>query len=125
VALDIAGERVLGVLDLGFYEASRGTRCPIVYRVRRPCPACGGSVRQGDASCEVCGGAREAEQERITVLSVPAGVRDGHHVPVDGADGALVVVRVGPRPRDPTLVRAAAAVGLLAAVLFLAFLFFA
>jgi hypothetical protein len=125
MALDSGEERVLGVLDLGFYEAFRGARCPIVYRIQRPCPACGGSGREGDEPCEVCGGAGEAEQERITVLSVPAGVQDGNHVRVEGEDGAFVVVRVGPRPRDSKLVRAGAAIGLAAAVAFLAFLFLA
>jgi hypothetical protein len=123
VALDVRDEDALGVVDVGFYEASRGIRRPIVYRTRRPCPACHGTAGQGAEACEVCAGVGETEQERITVLSVPAGVRDGSHVRVEGEGGAFVVLRVAPRPRDPRLVHAAAAVGLAAALVFLAFLF--
>jgi hypothetical protein len=122
VASDLRRETALGRVDLGFYEASRGARRPIVYRVRRPCRACSG--REGDEPCAVCAGAGETEQERITMLSVPAGVQDGTRLRVEGEDGAFVVARVGPRPRDSRLVRAAAIMGLVAALVFLTFLFF-
>ena len=114
---------VLGTVELTSYEADRGARPTVVYRTRRRCWACGGSGEADAGPCGLCAGTGETELERIAVLSVPAGVEDGHHVPIAGENGACVLVRVRPRPRDSTLLRAAAAVGLVAALGFLAFLF--
>ena len=95
-----------------------------------------GTVRRTDDSgevvllqlvtCEACGGSGDAggvtEREREALVSVPAGAEDGEQIPIDGDPAAFVVLRVRPQPPDSTLVRAAAAAGLLAAVGFLAFL---
>jgi molecular chaperone DnaJ len=89
------------------------------------CEECGGSGRLVSESCPQCGGAGEAEQERESFVSIPSGAEDGDRIPLDSDRGAFVVLRVRPQPPDSTLVRAVAAVGLLAALGFLGFLFLA
>jgi hypothetical protein len=59
--------------------------------------------------------------EGETEITIPAGIEDGATVPV-GKDGEHVVVRVRPQPRDPAILRMTAALGLVAALAFLAFL---
>jgi hypothetical protein len=61
------------------------------------------------------------EVEGEAEITIPARVEDGATVPV-GKDGEHVVVRVRPQPRDPAALRVAAALGLVAALAFLAFL---
>ena len=65
------------------------------------------------------------ELEREVELSIPSGAEDRERVPLNGDDGAFAVLRIRPQPPDSTLLRTAAAAGLLAAVGFLAFMFFA
>ena len=132
----------VGYVELGFYEAMRGGKRLVRYsrRVERsPCDACAGrgTLRRTDDSgdavllqlmtCEACEGSgyRDGarEQEREVLISIPAGAEDGEQIPIEGDPGAFVVLRVSPQPPDSTLVRAAAAAGLLAALGFLAFLF--
>jgi molecular chaperone DnaJ len=83
------------------------------------CSACGGSGRTA-AACDVCGGSGETEERREVEVTIPSGVEDGARLPLD--DGSHVVVRVGSQPVDSVAVRAAAAVGLVAALAFLVFL---
>jgi hypothetical protein len=136
----------VGYIELGFYEAMRGGRRLVRYSTRESaaketCDGCSGrgTVRRtGDSgdvvlpqlvTCEECGGsgrrcgAKETEQEREVLLLVPPGTEDGDKIPIEGDPGAFVVLRVQPQPPDSTLVRAAAAAGLLAALAFLAYLF--
>ena len=140
---DTAG--AVGYIELGFYEAMRGGRRLVRYTSRaesaESCGACSGrgTVRRTDDSadvvllqlmtCEACGGSGRhggvREEEREVLVSVPSGSEDGDRIPIEGDAGAFVVLRVGAQPPDSTLVRAAAAVGLLAALAFLAFLFLA
>ena len=82
----------VGYIELDYYEAMRGGRRLVRYR------------------------------DREVLLSVPEGAQDGQQIPVEGGDGAVVVLRVKPKPLDSRLVRATAAAGLLAAVGFLVFL---
>jgi molecular chaperone DnaJ len=84
------------------------------------CEDCGGTGR-GRVACDYCGGSGEVTLESETEITIPAGVEDGATVPV-GKSGDHVVVRVRPQPRDPAVLRAAAALGLVAALGFLAFL---
>ena len=84
------------------------------------CAVCGGSGRAA-VGCERCGGSGRVEVEREAEVTIPSGVENGARVPV-GPDGEHVVVRVQPQPRDPAALRVAAALGLVAAVAFLAFL---
>ena len=84
------------------------------------CADCGGSGRAA-APCEYCEGTGEVKVAGETEITIPAGVEDGANVTV-GRDGEHVVVRVRPQPRDPAALRLAAALGLIAAVGFLAFL---
>jgi molecular chaperone DnaJ len=140
---DTAG--AVGYIELGFYEAMRGGRRLVSYTSRagsaESCGLCSarGTVRRTDDSgdvvlvelvtCEACGGSGRRggirEQEREVLVSVPSGSEDGDRIPIEGDPGAFVVLRVGAQPPDSTLVRAAAAVGLLAAIGFLTFLFLA
>ena len=90
----------VAVVELGFYEAARGARRTVRYR-----------------------GHGEIELEREVELSIPSGAEDGERLPLNGDDGAFAVLRVRPQPPDSTLLRTTAALGLLAAVGFLAFLF--
>ena len=84
------------------------------------CEACGGTGRvAGD--CEECGGSGEVEAEREVEVTIPSGVEDGARVPL-GDDGEHVVIHVRPQPRDPAVLRFAAALGLVAALGFLVFL---
>jgi molecular chaperone DnaJ len=85
-----------------------------------PCPACFGEV------CPLCDGEGIVPAERRIRLLVPAGVEDGTELRVggDGNDAGagsipgdlLVRVSVLPPPRDPTIVRYAAFVLMLAGV---------
>jgi DnaJ-class molecular chaperone len=84
------------------------------------CEQCGGTG-SAVAACKECGGSGEIEVEREVELTVPSGVEDGARVPL-GAEGEHVVVRVRQQPREPALLRVAAALGLVAALGFLAFL---
>jgi hypothetical protein len=96
----------VGYIKLGFYEAMLGGRRLVRYTRR-------------NESAEPCG----AKEQREVLVSIPAGAEDGEQIPIEGDPGAFAVLRVSPRPPDSTLVRVVAAVGLLAALGFLAFLF--
>jgi molecular chaperone DnaJ len=89
------------------------------------CEGCGGSGRLVSEACPQCGGAGETVQEREALVSVPSGAEDGDRIPLEGDPGAFVVLSVRPQPPDSTLVQASAALGLLAALCFLAYLFLA
>ena len=84
------------------------------------CEDCGGTGR-ASADCDYCGGSGEVKVQGEAEITIPAGVEDGATVPV-GKDGEHVVVRVKPQPRDPAILRVTAALGLVAALGFLAFL---
>jgi curved DNA-binding protein len=101
----------VGYIELGFYEAMRGGRRLVRYTSRN----------EGAKTCGVCSD-RHGE-EREVLLSVPPGSEDGDQIAIEGDSGAFVLLRVSPPPPDSTLVRAAALVGLLAALGFLTFLF--
>jgi molecular chaperone DnaJ len=84
------------------------------------CEACGGTGRvAGD--CEECGGSGEVEAEREVEVTIPSGVEDGARLPL-GDHGEHVLIHVRPQPRDPAVLRVAAALGLVAALGFLVFL---
>jgi hypothetical protein len=81
-------------VELGFYEAARGTHKTIRYR-------------------------RGADERELDLL-FPPGIADGDRFQLPGEEDAVVEVRVAPRPADSRLVRAAAALGLVVAVSLLA-----
>jgi molecular chaperone DnaJ len=89
------------------------------------CLTCGGSGRIASGACEECDGSGEVEVTREAEVTIPAGVEDGTCLPLDDPDGPHVVVGVRPQPRDSTILRATAAVGLAVALAFLAFLLLA
>lgn len=84
------------------------------------CQDCGGTGRAA-ADCDYCGGSGEVRVESEMEITFPAGIEDGASVPL-GKHGEHVVVRVRPQPRDPAILRVTAALGLVAALGFLAFL---
>ena len=107
-----------GELQLGFYEAARGGRRRVPYTARAVCAFC---MAEPCVGCDYCGGSGEVRVERETKITIPAGIEDRATVPLD-KHGEHVVVRVRPQPRDPALLRVTAALGLVAALGFLAFL---
>ncbi|MGZ4256479.1 MAG: DnaJ domain-containing protein [Gaiellaceae bacterium] len=86
------------------------------------CEACSGSGQMVGEACPECEGEGDLELDREAEVSIPSGVEDGRRIELDGLDS--VVVRVAPQPRDSTLLRGAAAVGLVLALGFLALLLF-
>jgi molecular chaperone DnaJ len=84
------------------------------------CPDCGGSGRGPGASCPECGGAGTLATERELRLAVPAGVRDGDRLRVDGVEGQISVT-VLPRPAERRAVRLLAIAALFAAVALLVY----
>lgn len=107
-----------GELELGFYEAARGGRRRMPYTARAVCAFC---MAEPCVGCDYCGGSGEVRVERETEITIPAGIEDGATVPL-GTYGEQVVVRVRPQPRDRAILRVTAALGLVAALGFLAFL---
>jgi len=122
IGADYHAKPAPGELELGFYEAARGGRRRVPYTARAVCAFCmaDGTGRTA-ADCDYCGGSGEVRVERETEITIPAGVEDGATVPL-GKHGEHVVVRVRPRPRDPAILRVTAALGLVVALGFLAFL---
>ena len=86
------------------------------------CEACGGDGRLVGETCAECQGNCELERDREAEVSIPSGVADGERIELDGVDA--VVVRVAPQPPDSTLLRGAAAAGLVLALGFLVLLLF-
>jgi DnaJ-class molecular chaperone len=108
-------------VELGFYEAARGTRKRIRYRREAECTRC---ESVAETHCPACGGSGLIEEERELDLLFPSGIVDGDRCRLPGDDEAFVHVHVAPPLVDSALVRTAAALGLLVAVLFLALLLF-
>ena len=117
-------------VELGFYEAARGGRRRVPYTARAVCAFCtaeacvgcdGGGTGRIATDCDYCGGSGEVRVESETEITIPAGIGDGATVPL-GKYGEHVVVRVRPQPRDRAILRVMAALGLVAALAFLAFL---
>jgi DnaJ-class molecular chaperone len=80
------------------------------------CPSCGGTGRVAPERCARCRGTGQTAVVRKVTVPIPAGVRGGERLRVDGVD---VLVRVLPE-RDFRLVRYASIVALtLALALFL------
>jgi molecular chaperone DnaJ len=108
--------------------AGRGTvRVPSGLRIGRwlrvdPCGSCGGDGR-APAPCRECHGSGTTERERTVTVRIAPGVQDGARLSLVGEpEDAQLVVRVLPRPRGSAVVRYAAAVLLVGALAFLAFL---
>ena len=81
-----------------------------------PCAACGGDGRF-QARCSSCRGTGEVARGTRTVdVRIPAGVDDGATLRLAGNEGGLLLVHVGPGPRESRLVQVAAVILLLAAV---------
>ena len=77
-----------------------------------PCPSCGGAGRVVPEPCGLCRGTGRTAVERTVTVPIPAGVRGGERLRVDGVD---VRVRVLPE-RDFRLVRYASVAALALAV---------
>jgi DnaJ-class molecular chaperone len=79
------------------------------------CPQCDGLGRSASPPCEACGGRRLTVVERSLRVRVPAGVRDGDLLQVDGLDRRIRLA-VTPRPRDSSALLLASALALACAV---------
>jgi DnaJ-class molecular chaperone len=122
------GNAGVGEVELGFYEAARGGRRRVRYTARAVCAFCMAEPCEDSdgkghsaAACDYCGGSGKVSVEGETEITIPAGVEDDATVPI-GRDGEHVVIRVKPQPRDALALRVAAALGLVTALAFLAFL---
>jgi DnaJ-class molecular chaperone len=115
---DCHAKSATGEVELRFYEAARGGRRRVPYTARAVCAFC---MAEPGVGCDYCGGSGEVRVERETKIVIPAGIEDGATVPLDKR-GEHIVVRVRPQPRDPAILRVTAALGLVAALGFLAFL---
>jgi molecular chaperone DnaJ len=111
-------------------ELERCPSCEGAGRVRRSstdefgrllqleeCRRCGGRGRLG-AACATCDGSGRRQLKGEVLLVVPAGTRDGTRIAL--AEAGEVLVRVDPPPSERRLLRAAAACGLVLALVLLA-----
>jgi DnaJ-class molecular chaperone len=78
------------------------------------CPDCRGTGRRFARPCGACSGSGEQIVERVSTVRVPAGVRSGERLHVEGIGD--VIVRVRPRAIDSMPVRLGVAAMLLAAI---------
>ena len=83
------------------------------------CEACSGRGKLVSEACESCEGEGVTRHAESADVVVPPGTADGDRIPV--AEGArdVIVVRVLDAPNDQPLVRYAAAIGLVVALVFL------
>jgi molecular chaperone DnaJ len=76
------------------------------FSISRPCPECGGSGRIVEHPCHECGGSGNVRRTREFSVRIPAGVRDGARIRLNGrgeagragsrAGDLFVTVRVSP-----------------------------
>ena len=123
--------KVVANLEVDPYEAHVGASRRVQVGEERPCEACEGAGRRKVVlqrafgrllslqDCEACHGTGKAREARAVDVPVPRRARDLDRVPL-GPD-EVAVVKIVP-PRDRPAVRAAAFLGLLAALAFLVFL---
>jgi DnaJ-class molecular chaperone len=69
-------------------EAAQSTRRTIEFQAPEVCATCGGTGRQGSATCPTCHGAGQVTQSRRVEVKIPAGVRDGSRVRAGGEGAA-------------------------------------
>jgi DnaJ-class molecular chaperone len=79
------------------------------------CGACEGRGHAPAPVCPDCGGSRTTTRRRSLRVRLPAGVRDGDQIQVEGV-GRRFRIEVGPRPRDSRPVLRLAAIALFCAV---------
>jgi molecular chaperone DnaJ len=101
--LQTAESRCVHCHGTGILKSARGH---MVFS--KPCAHCGGSGRQAQTRCPVCGGAQVEMRAETLVVHVPAGLADGAGVRVPGKGHAglnggepgdlYVTVRVEPHP---------------------------
>jgi molecular chaperone DnaJ len=102
----------------GAEPGTRPTTCPACggsgsvavnqgfFSISRPCPECGGSGRVVEHPCHECGGSGNVRRTREFSVRIPAGVRDGARIRLNGrgeagpagsrAGDLFVTVRVAP-----------------------------
>jgi molecular chaperone DnaJ len=98
-----AETRCLHCHGAGIVKSARGH---MVFS--KPCEPCGGTGRQGQTRCPVCGGAQVEMRADTISIQVPAGLADGARVRVPGkghagrnggeAGDLYVTIRVEPHP---------------------------
>jgi len=108
----------------GTGRLSRVTESPTLRLLEvETCPACGGVGHAPAPSCLNCSGSGATNSSRSLRLRVPAGVRDGDLIQVDGV-ARRFRLNVAPRPRDSSVILLLAGVALACALGLLFFLLF-
>jgi DnaJ-class molecular chaperone len=108
----------------GSGRLSRVTESPTLRLLEvQTCPACGGGGHAPAPSCLDCAGSGVTNSARSLRVRIPAGVRDGDLIQVDGV-ARRFRLNVGPRPRDSSVILLLAGVALACALGLLFFLLF-
>jgi molecular chaperone DnaJ len=108
----------------GSGRLSRVTESPTLRLLEvETCPVCGGAGHAPAPKCLNCGGSGATTSARSLRLRVPAGVRDGDLIQVEGVDRRFRL-NVVPRPRDSSAILLIAGVALACALGLLFFLLF-
>jgi molecular chaperone DnaJ len=108
----------------GTGRLSRVTESPTLRLLEvQTCPACGGAGHAPAPSCLTCGGSGATTSARSLRVRVPAGVRDGDLIQVEGVERRFRL-NVGPRPRDSSVILLMAGLALASALGLLVFLVF-
>ena len=108
----------------GTGRLSRVTESPTLRLLEvETCAACGGVGHAPGPSCLNCSGSGVTNSSRSLQVRVPAGVRDGDLIQVDGV-ARRFRLNVAPRPRDSSVILLLAGVALACALGLLFFLLF-
>jgi molecular chaperone DnaJ len=108
----------------GSGRLSRVTESPTLRLLEvQTCPACGGDGHAPAPSCLNCGGSGTVTSLRSLRVRVPAGVRDGDLIQVQGVERRFRL-NVGQRPRDSSIILLMAGLALACALGLLFFLVF-
>ena len=96
----------------GSGRLSRVTESPTLRLLEvETCPVCGGGGHAPAPTCLNCGGSGATTTARSLRVRVPAGVRDGDLIQVEGVERRFRL-NVGPRPRDSSVILLVAGVAL-------------
>ena len=100
------GDDVQAGIDISLDEAFNGARKSLSLESEEPCPACHGSGNVDGKPCSTCHGRGWQRAQRQLEVKIPAGVRTGQRVRVQGEGGGgasargdlYLIVNVAPHP---------------------------